>query len=142
MGWAILLCTNLGLLAFVVLEAEVDGYMPWDIYVRIYRFAFFSILTFMNLHTMVAYLQVRVTHFPLLHISKDKHLSDVPLQVCVIKHVKEIDDELCNTIIVRMVVLTHLWGTFLLPTNPHMYNNNLPELEDNWKNLLHPLETR
>ena len=60
----------------------------------------------------------------------------------MIKHVKEIDDELFNKIVTRVVVLTHAWGTSLLPTNKELYNNNLPELDDAWKNLLHPLESR
>ena len=61
---AILLCTNMGIIPLVVVEAEIDAYMPWDIYIRIYRFAFFTIVTFMNLHTLAAYIQVEVAHLP------------------------------------------------------------------------------
>ena len=61
---AILLCTSMGIVPLVVVEAEIDAYMPWDIYIRIYRFAFFTIVTFMNLHTLAAYIQVGVAHLP------------------------------------------------------------------------------
>ena len=71
-GLAILLCTNIGIFSFIVLEAELDAYMPWDMYIRSYRFAFFSIVTLMNLHTLVAYIQVSLACFASLALSYDK----------------------------------------------------------------------
>ena len=73
-GLAILLCANVGILPFIAMEAELDTYMPWDMYIRIYRFAFFSIVTFMNLHTLVAYIQVSLACFATLALSYEKLL--------------------------------------------------------------------
>ena len=114
----IVFSVNVGTVAFVSSETGLDNYIEWDTFIRIYRSALLAIVTYTNIHTLVAY-----------------------LQVCVIKHIKEINDEFCSKFLRRVILLSNAWANSILPVNSQLHDKN-PGPVDHWKHVLYPLEAR
>ena len=110
---------NIGTLTFVLVDTGLDPYVLWDPFIRFQRSILLAIVTCMNIHTLVAY-----------------------MQVCVFKHIKEINDEICSKFLRRVIFLSNAWVAPILPVNDQLHSENPSESPDCWESLLHPIHTR